>query len=124
MLMLNKTQLDSFKHFVTQCNIKRNKSRIKFFQHKHDNLFENGNKVYSACLRFIALVPSLRLVEKYDNRKYAVLALKKLKEFGCYNDLKLLSKHMPLLPDDLILKDEYLSLISVTIKKLKSMEKK
>jgi len=121
--MLNAEQLNIFKRAVQQANKKRDIARIKYYQHKHDLLFDNGNKVYYACLRFIAFVPTLRLVEKYKTRKYALAAQKKYKESGCHNDYITLSKRISLLPEDSKLKDEYLALITVTINKLKSMEK-
>lgn len=121
--MFDINQLNQFKQFVNSCNRLRNVYRQKYCHVKYDVIIDNGNSVHYACLRFIAIIPHLNNVQKYKNRKYAVIAIRKLKEIGCYDDYKKLSKNIPLHLEDIKLRDEYLSLMKITIKKLKDMEK-
>ena len=129
--------IQSFKHRLKEAQKKRNITRQKYLALSHDELILNGMRVSFAfdrlfvvsksCIDALSLKASgtdekAQKAFKALKIKASKAALKNLKI--CLHDCIVLKRLKHLLPDDKILRDEYLTVVHSTQIKLLSIGKK
>ena len=132
---MNTKIIQSFKHRLKEAQKKRNILRHKYLSVSYDELVLNGIRVSfsydrlfvvsKSCMDVFEMKQSKGQTDKaFQNArdKAAGLALKNLKI--CLHDCIVLKRLKHLLPDDKILRDEYLTVVQSTQIKLLSIGKK